>query len=107
VPDVGAPCEACIDLGGAIDRKCLKACFQLVLDDFGDGIIGDIPVCGNGILQGGEFCDDGNLIDGDCCSSTCTVEAGRAEGPMGDPTCSDGLDNDCDGDIDGADPDCQ
>jgi cysteine-rich repeat protein len=27
--------------------------------------------CGNGVLDPGEKCDDGNLIDGDGCSSTC------------------------------------
>src|SRR5581483_2287784 len=35
--------------------------------------------CGNGILDPGEDCDDGNTRDGDCCSSTCTFEpAGSA-----------------------------
>src|SRR5438093_8956720 len=28
-------------------------------------------VCGNGILEVGEECDDGNRQDGDCCSSAC------------------------------------
>jgi hypothetical protein len=40
-------------------------------------------------------------------SSSCTVEAGSPEGPMGDATCTDGLDNDCDTLIDAADTDCQ
>jgi hypothetical protein len=31
----------------------------------------------------------------------------QPEGPFGDPTCADGVDNDCDGAIDSADPDCQ
>ena len=31
-------------------------------------------VCGNNILEDGEKCDDGNTIDGDGCSSTCTTE---------------------------------
>jgi len=31
-------------------------------------------ICGNGILEPGEQCDDGNLIDGDGCSSICTIE---------------------------------
>jgi hypothetical protein len=35
-----------------------------------------LPICGNGVAEGIEQCDDGNLIDGDGCSSTCTVEAG-------------------------------
>lgn len=109
VPDVAAPCDACIDGGGAIDKKCLKGCFQVALDELSDGIIGDLPECGDGIVQpgGGEFCDDGNTTDGDCCSATCTVEAGSPEGPMGDATCTDVQDNDCDTLLDGADPDCQ
>jgi len=32
--------------------------------------------CGNGILDSGEECDDGNSNNGDGCSSTCTVELG-------------------------------
>jgi cysteine-rich repeat protein len=28
--------------------------------------------CGNGVLDGNEECDDGNLIDNDACLSTCT-----------------------------------
>jgi cysteine-rich repeat protein len=35
----------------------------------------DAPVigrrCGNGVLDPGEQCDDGNFADGDCCPSTC------------------------------------
>lgn len=29
--------------------------------------------CGNGILEAGEACDDGNLDGGDCCAIDCTV----------------------------------
>jgi cysteine-rich repeat protein len=76
VPDVGAPCDACIDGAGAIDRRCLKGCLEAVAAELSDGIVGDVPECGNGVLQPGEFCDDGNLTDGDCCSSTCTAELG-------------------------------
>jgi fibro-slime domain-containing protein len=32
--------------------------------------------CGNGNIEAGEQCDDGNLADGDGCSSTCTIEPG-------------------------------
>ncbi len=32
-------------------------------------------VCGDGALDSGEQCDDGNLADGDCCSSTCQFES--------------------------------
>jgi len=74
VPDVGDPCSTCIDGGGAIDTKCLRSCFELAIAELSDGIIGDVPVCGNGIVQPGEFCDDGNLVNGDGCSSLCEVE---------------------------------
>ncbi len=30
--------------------------------------------CGNGVLDAGEQCDDANLVGGDCCSPTCTME---------------------------------
>jgi Thrombospondin type 3 repeat len=36
-------------------------------------------VCGDGMPDFGEECDDGNTVDGDCCSSTCEFE------PAGDP----------------------
>ena len=36
--------------------------------------------CGDGILQPGEACDDGNVADGDGCTSICT-----------EPRCGDGL----------------
>ena len=32
-------------------------------------------ICGNGIVEPGEQCDDGNLNDGDGCSSLCLIEA--------------------------------
>ena len=31
--------------------------------------------CGDGALQEGEECDDGNVADGDCCSSRCQFES--------------------------------
>ncbi len=33
-----------------------------------------IPVCGDGFVEGIEECDDGNLVDGDCCSAICTLD---------------------------------
>jgi len=32
--------------------------------------------CGNGQINGAEYCDDGNEVDGDGCSSSCTQEVG-------------------------------
>jgi cysteine-rich repeat protein len=42
-------------------------------DTGGDDVQG--AVCGNGIPETGEACDDGNASSGDGCSSTCTEEA--------------------------------
>ncbi|MCA9515865.1 MAG: DUF4215 domain-containing protein, partial [Myxococcales bacterium] len=36
-----------------------------------------LPGCGDGLVQGVEACDDGNLADDDGCSAGCTVEPGQ------------------------------
>ena len=33
-------------------------------------------VCGDGVVEGSEACDDGNTADDDGCSGTCQQEAG-------------------------------
>jgi cysteine-rich repeat protein len=33
-----------------------------------------IPTCGDGQRDPGEDCDDGNTIDGDCCTAHCVLE---------------------------------
>ncbi len=38
------------------------------------GVYNFPPVCGNGTLESEEECDDGNTVDGDGCSATCTIE---------------------------------
>jgi cysteine-rich repeat protein len=55
-----------------------------------DDIAGDVG-CGDGAEQGDETCDDGNAIEGDGCSSTCTG-----------PTCGDGMLSGAEGCDDGA-----
>jgi putative FmdB family regulatory protein len=50
--------------------------------------------CGDGALNPGEQCDDGNTVGGDCCSAACTYEAAGTK-------CSDGnactMSDTCDG----------
>ncbi|GEM_PF-4705400 len=48
-------------------------------------------VCGDGVVQGSEICDDGNTTSSDGCSSSCTLESGYgcAAGPVNGP-CSSG-----------------
>ncbi len=46
-----------------------------ICDTGGAGSV--VPVCGDGIVIGGEVCDDGNTIAGDGCDATCAaVETG-------------------------------
>jgi cysteine-rich repeat protein len=59
----------------------------------------DLPTCGNGILDPGEVCDDGNQVSGDGCRADCLkieacgdgiVDYGQAcdEGGVDTPTCN-------------------
>ncbi len=71
-------------------------------DSDGDGIgdACDRASCGNGVQEYSEGCDHGgqNGLDGVCDASCAYVGAGAA--------CSDGIDNDGDGELDLADPGC-
>ena len=42
--------------------------------DAGDATAGDAPRCGDGRLDPGETCDDGNARDDDGCSARCQIE---------------------------------
>ena len=62
------------------------------------GAFNGCAVCGNGILEGNEACDDGNTADEDGCSSACLDEYcgdGITQAGLGE-TCDDG--NTVDGD---------
>ena len=93
---------------------CSKTCDGKVKDGLEECDVLDDPTCvkchiedircGNGVRDEGEACDDGNLIAGDGCTDTCSVEVGYAcEGPpphiqkarsapdQCTPVCGDGL----------------
>jgi cysteine-rich repeat protein len=56
------------------------------------------PVCGNGRLDAGEECDDGNQIGGDGCSATCANENPCGNGTIdAGEQCDDGNRTDGDG----------
>ncbi|MCB9506749.1 MAG: hypothetical protein H6697_03660, partial [Myxococcales bacterium] len=61
------------------------------------------PGCGNGFVEAGEACDDGNTADGDGCSATCELEGG---GACGDGTVDAGEDCDTSGASASCDDDC-
>jgi len=48
----------------------------------------DPPACGNGLKEGAEQCDDGNLVNGDGCSGACMMESSGAR--CGDALVSNG-----------------
>ena len=45
-------------------------------------IPGPSPVCGNGILERGEACDDSNTVDTDSCSNSCVINPGPGPDPV-------------------------
>jgi len=53
-----------------------------------------VQCCGNGTVDTGEQCDDGNTLDDDCCSSTCQFEASGSLCTPDLETCTDDV---CDG----------
>ncbi len=64
---------------------------------------GPEPLCGNGILETGEECDDGNTDDNDGCSSLCKIEFCGDGIKQNNEECDDG--NNIDGD--GCSHDCK
>jgi cysteine-rich repeat protein len=101
---------------------------QADLDEDGLGDACDPQTCGNGGLEPGEACDDGNATSGDGCDANCTVTAcgngvvtageacddgnttaadGCSPGCQIEPACGNGADDDGDGFSDfPADPGC-
>ena len=57
----------------------------------------DEPVCGNGAVEAGEACDDGNGVDTDLCTSACTVARCGDGAVQAGEECDDGNDVDYDG----------
>ena len=112
---VREPGEVCDDGNADAGDGCSPAC--AFVDNLVDGsdcsAIGDLEcasgvcdsnetpdtceaanTCGNGALEAGESCDDGNSTGGDGCSSTCFVDSIADGGDCssgGDASCSSGV----------------
>ncbi|MBR9701204.1 hypothetical protein GOV11_05050 [Candidatus Woesearchaeota archaeon] len=86
VIEQGETCDNGID-NGVCPAVCSDSCTLNSCAYCGDGTCdasescstcsqdcGACPYCGDGNLDPGEECDDGNIANGDGCSSTCTIE---------------------------------
>lgn len=79
-PVEDAPRDALVDAardGGHIDSGSMDGAVADAARPSGDAALSDAGGgCGDGVIESGEDCDDGNTKGGDGCSATCTVEAG-------------------------------
>lgn len=77
-----------VDLSATAGDGTVQVSFEIESDEgleFGGWTIDDFciygvdagqaPRCGDSVIDVGEGCDDGNIINGDGCSNSCTVEA--------------------------------
>ncbi|MBU1029056.1 Ig-like domain-containing protein, partial [Patescibacteria group bacterium] len=70
-----------VDTDSTLPRGCTDRCLMT-------GSLPNVPACGNGLpAERGEDCDDGNVLDGDGCSSNCLVSGTEP------PACGNGAIN--------------
>lgn len=74
------PADAVI-VGPAVQNFDLTPTMQgAIVDWLIDSAVCRAPFCGDGILDEGEECDDGNNVDGDGCSAICEEEQQGGDG---------------------------
>ena len=100
------PGEACDDGNNVDNDGCSQAC--TLEDDPSTTSTStstststtNSPLCGDGVVDAGEECDDGNLVDDDGCSMACTLEdedttsttsTSTSTSTSGGPLCGDGV----------------
>jgi cysteine-rich repeat protein len=97
---VGDGCDAAckVELGGACtaNESCQSGACNLTGGN--PGVCVAAGVCGNGVREAGEACDDGNTKAADGCNATCKVETGKScndktPGVVGDSGCESGVCN--------------
>ena len=82
---------------GIVDTACGEQCDPPVPGRC-DALCQRIPYCGDGIVDPGEQCDDGNTNNCDGCSNACTLVTGCGDGVVcGTEQCDDGNTTSCDG----------
>ncbi|MBU1719308.1 MAG: hypothetical protein KKA07_09565 [Bacteroidetes bacterium] len=90
--------DGLIDEASIFNRALTQPEIQAIYDAGAGGIC--TAVCGNGLIEAPEACDDGDTDPGDGCSDSCTVEAGYScvgEPSVCTPTggCGGGLNEQC------------
>jgi len=88
-------CDPCTELGWYGDGECDEALISLMYC-YGPDPDCVEAVCGDGVLEGDEECDDGNTARWDGCDEDCTLGE----------DCDNGVDDDGDGMVDLEDVDC-
>jgi|GEM_PF-4332383 len=97
---VGDGCDAAckVELGGACtaNESCQSGACNLTGGN--PGVCVAAGVCGNGVREAGEACDDGNTKAADGCNATCKIETGKScndktPGVVGDSGCESGVCN--------------
>jgi len=111
IVDSNETCDIAIPAGaaGACPVSCDDANFCTTDHLTGDGTCfaacwhAPVPnCCGNGIVESGESCDDGNQSNDDCCSDTCEFERALVTRSMHWVSGAEGCDLNGDGVIDNA-----
>src|SRR5262249_28449759 len=80
--DPGEQCDAAADNGtlsscctaGCQFKPPATACTGGTCNAAGTCVPRGPSTCGNGVVEDGEQCDDGNTVSGDCCSASCRIE---------------------------------
>ena len=76
--------ETSVDCGGACMQKCPAGASCLANNDCASLVCAlgacQAPVCGDGVKNGSEACDDGGTSDGDSCSPLCASQEALALG---------------------------
>ena len=70
--------EKIVEVGSG--QESLAEFVNYYSDSGGGNGNGEKAVCGNGALEPGEECDDGNIVSGDGCSSNCRIEETESGG---------------------------
>jgi alpha-tubulin suppressor-like RCC1 family protein len=110
--DLGTSITSCSPVAGYVTNSddcddssslCTQTCQDTDSDNNWDCKDDCIDFDGDGYGTDGV---GGSCLGADCDDISDQARPGLTEGPNGDPTCSDGLDNDCSGDFDVGDPAC-